>query len=128
MNENNDFSFDIEITINVSVETIDDIMCAALEGGITYWCGAANVVGEYLGEDASEQIARGGTLELVDIEDDSEVFELTRDKFLAGLKQFIIDDNRFDLIEGGEIDTGMLDSADADCIVQYALFGEIVYG
>ncbi len=61
---------------------IDDIMCAALEGGITYWCSRAEVVGEYLGEYASEQISKGGELRLYDCESD-EVYTLTLDKFFA---------------------------------------------
>ena len=28
----------------VTEEDIDDIMCSALEGGITYWCNAAKVL------------------------------------------------------------------------------------
>ena len=57
----------IEVVRNVTVteRDIDDIMSCALDGGICYWCKEANVVGEYLGEYASDQISRGGKLELV---------------------------------------------------------------
>ena len=75
-------SVSVAINFVVSDEDIDDIMSAALDGGITYWCGKAEVVGEYLGEYASEQISHGGMLKLYDIEDDS-VSELTLDKFLT---------------------------------------------
>ncbi len=50
----------IKKTFNITDEQLDDIMCTALEGGITYWCDEAKVVGDYLGEYAHEQIARGG--------------------------------------------------------------------
>ena len=63
----------------ISDEDIDEIMSAALAGGITYWCGRAKVVGEYLGEYASEQISRGGVLKLYDIEEPKAVYELTLD-------------------------------------------------
>lgn len=58
----------LEITTNVLVthEDIDDIMVSALEGGINHWCAEAKVQGEYLGEFASDQISRGGTLLLYD--------------------------------------------------------------
>ena len=59
-------------------------MCTALEGGINYWCCKAEVVGEYLGEYASEQISRGGELKLYDAEED-EVYTLTLDKLLKGI-------------------------------------------
>ena len=77
----------MELNINYKVELdnecIDDIMATALEGGITYWCDDVEIVGDYLGEYASEQISRGGTLKLHDSEED-ETYELTLDKFLEG--------------------------------------------
>ena len=48
----------LELEVVVTQEDIDDIMAGALEGGINYWCGEAEVVGNYLGEYASEQISR----------------------------------------------------------------------
>lgn len=112
----------------VSDEDIDDIMSAALDGGITYWCGRAEVVGEYLGEYASEQISRGGTLKLYDIEDPKTVYELTLDKFLNGLRLWIENERAFALTEAGRLDVGQIDAAAADTIIQYALFNDIIYG
>ena len=112
----------------VSDEDIDDIMSAALDGGITYWCGRAEVVGEYLGEYASEQISRGGTLKLYDIEDLKTVYELTLDKFLNGLRLWLENERAFALTEAGRLDIGQIDAAAADTIIQYALFCDIVYG
>lgn len=43
-----------QIEVNMTQQDIDDIMVAALEGGINYWCREAEVVGEYLGEYASD--------------------------------------------------------------------------
>lgn len=112
----------------VSDEDIDDIMSAALDGGITYWCGKAEVVGEYLGEYASEQISRGGTLKLYDIEEPKTVYELTLDKFLNGLRLWLENERAFALTEAGRLDVGQIDAAAADSIIQYALFCDIVYG
>lgn len=109
-------------SIEITDENIDDIMCDALEGGITYWCSKAEVVGEYLGEYASDQISRGGKLILHDFEEDED-HELTLEKFLAGYKQ-TVEDGLFD----GDPDGDEYDAAVADCIIQYAVFGEIVYG
>ena len=120
----------ISVVINfvVSNEDIDDIMSAALDGGVTYWCGRAEVVGEYLGEYASEQISRGGALKLHDIEGNG-VFELTLDKFLVGLRLWIENERAFELAnDTGRLDIGQIDAAAADLIIQYALFDDIVYG
>lgn len=111
----------------VSDEDIDDIMSAALDGGITYWCGRAEVVGEYLGEYASEQISRGGTLKLYDIEDGS-VSELTLDKFLNGLRLWIENERAFELTRAGQLDVGQIDAPAADTILQYALFNDMIFG
>ena len=112
------YKVEVHNTINVTAEDIDDIMCGALEGGITYWCCKAKVVGEYLGDYASEQIARGGTLLLFDAEDD-EVYELNRDKLLNGIKiayenQFFSD---YEWCNGEELDCCNVDAMVADCIV-----------
>ena len=56
------FTVRAQIEVNLSQQDIDDIMVTALEGGINYWCRRAKVVGEYLGEAASDQISRGGSL------------------------------------------------------------------
>ena len=59
-------TFDVRVSMEVKLtqQDVDDIICTALEGGITYWADKAVVVGEYLGEYASEQISRGGKLRI----------------------------------------------------------------
>lgn len=118
----------IEVKLNILLtnQDIDDIMCTALEGGINYWCGAAKVVGEYLGEYASEQISRDGALKLYDAESGEE-FELTKEKFIKGLTKYL-EEGHSEIISQGMIDTGYFDASDADGIIQYALFDDIVYG
>lgn len=118
-----------EKAIEVIDQDIDDIVCTALEGGITYWCGAAEVVGEYLGEYASDQISRGGSLILYDAES-SDTWELTKEKLINGIvlaaQTNIYPD--YCWIDGNKLDTCSIDGEIADCIVQYALFGEIIFG
>ena len=117
--------------IVVYQEDIDDIMCGALEGGIYYWCRKAEVVGAYLGEYASEQIARGGQLKLYDREEDK-VYILDLEKLLNGIKLYAqnpVGYNCLDMIDGKlEIDCCNADAIVCDAIIQYALFGEVVYG
>lgn len=123
------FKIKIEKEITVTQQDIDDIMVSALEGGITYWCRKAEVVGDYLGEYASDQISRGGALKLYDAESD-DVWVLTLEKLLHGIEK-AYDGNWFKdygWCDGSVIDTCEVDGEVADTIVQYALFDELVFG
>lgn len=118
--------------IKVTGEDIDDIMESAMTGCV-YWCGHVDVVGDYLGGYASEQVSRGGSLVFYDIEDENVHEGLDRDKFLAGLQKMLETQNgcHGQMLEqrGGEtyINPGMVDADAADRVIQYALFEEIVY-
>lgn len=120
-----------------STENINDLICTALEGGINYWCGNAEIVmnadkktfAGVSAEDqsnvhyASEAIGYGGKLTLTDAEDEDESWELDLPKMLKGIKMYCEDRNEplSELIDNHDADT-------ADSIIQYALFDEIVYG
>lgn len=123
------FELNVERTLKITEEDIDGIMVGALEGGINYWCCEAEVVGEYLNEWASHQISKGGKLLLHDAEED-DVYELTLEKFLSGIKKWY--ENGGDVYgavkKNGTIDCSNIDAGDADSIVQYAIFGELVFG
>ena len=120
------FTVRAQIEVNLSQQDIDDIMVTALEGGINYWCRRAKVVGEYLGEAASDQISRGGSLILYDAES-SDKWELTLEKFLNGVKLYF-EDGCHVQVEDNRIDAGDIDAGDADCIIQLAIFEEVVFG
>jgi hypothetical protein len=114
--------FKIQVEVNVLQEDIDDILCAALEGGCTHWCSEVKVVGtsEEKYEYASEALTRG--YNLVFFEDEyEEEHTLTLDRFKAGLGMYIAK-------HGWSGDVGDIDAGAADNIIQYALFNEIVYG
>ena len=116
-----------EIEVNLTQQDIDDIMVSALEGGINYWCREAEVVEEKrCGDWGHVQIARGGSLILHDAES-SDKWELTLEKFLNGVKLYFEDGCHVN-VEDNRIDTGDMDANDADCIIQLAIFGEVVFG
>lgn len=109
-------------------QDIDDIMCSALEGGITYWCSKCQVEGGYRGQWAHEQISRGGSLKLFDNEDGSE-YILDLQKFLNGFKEAMNNGYKEDWMDrNGTLKEYLIDGVMADTIVQYALFGEVVFG
>jgi len=122
------FEVAAEINVCLTREDVDDIMCSVLDA-IGYWCRKAEVVGEYLGEYASEQISHGGALTLYDAEN-GDKWTLDLEKFLSGVKLWIQNgDDRYGALQGdGTLDTGEIDGEMADMIVQYALFGEVVFG
>ena len=123
------FKINIETELTITQENIDDIMCTALEGGITDWCGKEKVVGEYLGEYGHEQIARGGKLLLYDMVEDTE-YELTLEDILNGIK-LAVENNWYEnygWCDGHNIDTCQVDAEVADVIVQLALFEDVIYG
>lgn len=130
MTDEKKFEVHVEITARLAQQDIDDIMVSALEGGINYWCHKAEVVGGYLGKYASEQISRGGSLKLYDGES-GEKYWLDLDKFLKGFALWIKNGgdhyNAIDYSDGA-VDCGEIDASCADEIIQYALFGELVYG
>lgn len=134
MSEEAVFDCKIKLKIKVTQQDIDDIMVGALEGGINYWCEKVDVFGEYLGDWASEQISRGGSLRFylkeAFEEGDKRIYRLGRNKFLEGLKKWILfkGADAANCIENGEIDTCNIDASDADAIIQFALFDDIIFG
>lgn len=123
------FEVKVEIRVELTQQDIDDIMVAALEGGINYWCDEAAVEGgEYLGKYASDQISRGGTLLLHDTDEDA-YRKLDLEKLLKGFKLWLENGgDQYGAVQGHEVDCCNIDAGCADEIVQYALFGEVVYG
>lgn len=128
------FEICTKTTVYLTQQDIDDIMVSAFEGGINYWCWRVVVQGDYLGEYASDQISRGGKLAVwldEPFEDDKTCYLLDRDKFLAGFKLWLEKGgDSYDAIDysDGSVDCGQIDATCADEIVQYALFGEVVFG
>ena len=105
MEKKQTFSVHTERDVKLTVEDIDDIMVAALEGGINYWCSEA-------------------------VEDIDEKWELDLEKFLNGFKLWVEQglDEYGAVQKDGTVDCCQIDAACADEIVQLALFGEVTFG
>lgn len=97
---------------------IDDILVTCFEGGSVYWIGeihaAKNVPGT---KHFSEVVAQGGELDITD--DDGQTHRLTNAAIRKGINM---------ALSGRQIKDKDYDAYDADSALQYALFGEVVYG
>ena len=130
----NIIKIETSVTHEFTPSDINDLIVGALEGGINYWCRKAvikkDTEGNYfnvLPEDqdkvkyASDVIGYNGTLILYDIES-SDKWELTLENVLKGIKMQC--EQRHvapaDLMDDYDAD-------DCDCIVQFALFNELVF-
>ena len=118
-------------TFNFSDDDMIDIISSATYD-ISYWGGVNNDTDEW--DEARNELPdgtfedrmyylleHGHAVEMFDVEDPDEVWELTLDKLLNGIKL---------TIENGYW-TGKIDDIDGevgDIVFQYALFSEIVYG
>lgn len=120
-------------TRNITAENVEDIMTTAAYGGITYWAIEPN--------EKEFADAPAGTHTIVDGEaEGSGVHYLTPAKIKQAVVEIAEGKHTADYIrdyvrsafdgwtrEDG-IDCGDIDSSAADCIVQVACFGEVIYG
>ena len=120
---------------------IKDILCTALEGGIGYWAcllnddpdwvAARNKLEKEKGETpcynevAYEVLSTGHTIRFEDAEEDEEIYELTWEGLMEGLRMFEEErkESIHTLLEDGEFDAD-----DADYVIQLAIFKKVVFG
>ena len=132
-------TFDVEVkkTIQFTEEDLNDILCSCFEGGCGYWCCVDNTTVGW--DEAREKLhLKGNTdptmedimlqmlvdgkpIRLIDQEEDK-VYSLYMMRFTKGIKMSI--ENGF--WNGNDI--WDVDGLVGDAIIQYAVFGEQVYG
>ena len=107
---------------------IDDVLCTALDsayGGSLYWIGRTYILegskSDYGVECKYEVVSRGGTLVVED--DKGNTFQLNQAKFEQAVERWAKNRN----LEIESLDAGNIDANDADAILQYALFREVIY-
>jgi hypothetical protein len=117
----------------ITDKVIDDILCTAFEGGSTYWCPTGVVIvsapDDTVGMSASDLVSRGGLLAIADDREqtgDARKFEwrpLDRERIEQGIRRaarFLTEDVRTFHEEH--------DAVAADIALQFAIFGEVIYG
>lgn len=145
----------VELTIKktLSEEEIADVITTAIEGGIGYWACLNNDTKEwadarkalkaakaakgekdtsvYYNEIIWALLSHGMSVQFIDAEaddydnpDDDQVWELTMEKFIKGLEIYEVERGSISKC----LEDGNFDAIEADCVFQYALFGELIYG
>jgi len=118
----------IELDLEISDEWCADVMSAALEGGIGYWCAADSIQRDGLG--FRSFIA-------YDAEDEN-AFKpkgCDRRSIRLGVERILSGEVKVNKVLCGCIlagvtsyDSGLIDADAADCIVQAGLFNDLVFG
>ena len=123
--------YSVNPAFDYSDEDIFDVICSAVYD-IGYWSIIDNdtdvwnetsdaLDDDHTFEDVFLEVLKGGNaVQLIDVEDPDEVWDLTLDKLLNGMK-LAIQNGRWN----GDVDE--LDGEVGDIIFQYALFDRIVF-
>lgn len=114
---------------SLTEKDIESIMVGGIEGGINYWAGLNNV-GEYWEVKpktepssmwAVKLLLEGKVVEFYDREDENEIWKLSLKDLIKGYSQNAKERPHDSSLEDGDATT-------CDCIIQYALFGKLVFG
>jgi len=109
------YTVTIPVTTNYTAEDIDDLVYTAFDG-IYYWVGDVIATGRMTTpiKGTYEALTHGGSI-LIRTDDSPQMYELTIAKLLKGIEM------------NSGYEPGQSDAYDCDNIIQYALFGELVY-
>lgn len=124
--ETSNKKYTVRLEKNITVQELEDIIVGSFEGGSSYWLGVDNREWTEKPEDmpvaqyALSLLLDKKTVKLYNIEDD-ERYELTTGKLLKGIARNIQK-------RPWDCDLKKADAITYDCIIQFALFGEVVYG
>ena len=132
-----DYKVKVEMEIGLTALDIEDIIITALENGIGWWACLDNTGDLYANapedestaETAARHLLSGGNIILLDDEDRKVAWELSLEKLLSGIKQFVEGGyDKYSAFQPGEMNWSGFDAVCADTIIQLALFNEVVFG
>ena len=114
----------VKKVVRVSMEDVQEVLIGAFEGGSNYWLGKVKVKDKDYkgGKYASDVIGLGGELILTTTE--GEKHTLTQEKMIKGIQIYLDSTN----LQNFPFEETNPDGFTYDNMVQYALFGELVYG
>lgn len=124
--------FEYTVKRKITEEDITNIIVDGLEGGIVYWAMLHNDTEEFekyynttdlaTAEIVAKILLNGGSVKITDNEEDVEaVYDLTLDRLLIGIQKNAEE-------RPWDCDLENYDATTCDCIIQYAIFDEVVFG
>jgi hypothetical protein len=124
--------FEYTVKRTISEEDLRNLIIDGLETGIGYWATLHNDTEEFdryynatafaTSEIVADIILKGGSVKITDIEDvENPEYELTLERLLVGIQKNA-EERPYDC------DLERYDAITADCIFQYALYDEIIFG
>ena len=124
--------FTYTVTKTITEEQLKDIIIDGIETGIGYWATLHNDTEEFekyynttklsTSEIVAEILLNGGEVEITDLEGDEEPkYKLTLERLLKGIA--MNEEKR-----PHDCDLENYDAITADCIFQYALYDEVLFG
>ena len=119
--------YEVPITINSTLaqKDMEYLLCAAFEGGINYWCSEIIVEDFHGFTHASEVLAAGYPVTLIDMEDEDQNRTIDGESLKKAMALMA---EQYPLRMRDICSDGDYDANDADIFVQLACFGEVVYG
>ena len=125
-----EFTYTVKKTI--TEEQIKDLIIDSMETGIVYWATLHNDTEEFekyynttdltTSEIVAEILLNGGSVKITDIEEGEEPkFDLTLDRLIAGISKNAEE-------RPHDCDLENYDAITCDCIIQYAIYDEVVFG
>lgn len=126
---------EIKVSYYLTDDDLENIIITALEGGIGYWACLDNSIveppewGDWSKQPAGMPTAEyawkilqdGGILHFLDEEDDGAEYFLDLQSLFCGIGKAIA-------AKDWDGDMDKLDALLADAIIQYAIFGSVIYG
>lgn len=123
----------------ITDQLVDDTLCTALEGGITYWAIGARVPVWPAGNSkmfpddkpyASEVLTMGASV-IIDVDEslvDDDVVKAHHTLTLAAFKRGLRKYCELRKVTPAAIEDDPLDAGEADVVVQLAIFDDIIFG
>nr|BAR34021.1 hypothetical protein [uncultured Mediterranean phage uvMED] len=124
----------INITIEIKDELIEDILCTAFEGGITYWANQLSIKDKkdakkvkcYKHEYLTKTKKKDAVMYIHDMFDDQK-YSITKKSIINALERMSKPENCYTKAFRRILDE-TYDAYDADVVVQTACFGKVIYG
>jgi hypothetical protein len=130
----------LQVSVELDDEFFDYLICDMFEGGSNYWIDKVSIDhpdgkkpnGVPMSEWASGALNKGGSLTILPQEWDDGACTINKANIVTGLKMWVANypDSVTFCREHGKncIDAGNIDANESDRILQYAIFGELVFG